>query len=59
MIKSKTMPRGIPSAYKKTLSQDKNKCYLKLRAGKKMLPELVLSVWKMLLEGLGQDVDMH
>ena len=57
------MPSGIPSAYKKKkkkpLSQDKNKCYLKLRAGKKRLPELALSVWKMLLEGLGQDVDMH
>lgn len=58
MIKIKTMPSGFLSS-QKSLSQGKSKCYLKLRAGKKRLPELALSVWKMLLEGLGQDVDMH
>lgn len=40
------MPSGIPDQHtKKTfLSQDKNKCDLKLRAGEKRFPELTLSV---------------
>lgn len=52
------MPSGFLSS-QKSLSQDKRKYYLKLRAGKKRIPGLALSVWKTLLEGLGQDVDMH